>query len=314
MSGGANPSEMRGDPGEGGFALIIVLLFLLTVTALIAPLVLGARTQFVVSANRLQQDRLEMISEGILSAISRELAAPPIEARSPGLTTRSAPLRCRAGNLIFEARVQDQRGAIGLNTAPQELIEAGFVALDFGRTQALELAKAVVAFRMTPEAEGERPDVEEGLVTGGLKNGPFEAVEELYDFSPARRVSSRAFTETFTTYNDAPSILGPAMSERLSRILPAAPTPRYPFIAEEADEGPKTYRIEILSGMAGTGARGFAGAIVRASGDEAGQFEYIERITNPDFLPEDETDFSGTGDCDRLFGVGVTAFLATVPG
>jgi len=66
------------DDDQAGFALLMVLLFLLAVTAIIAPLVLSARTDFLVASNRLQQERLESIADGLVTVIARELASPPL--------------------------------------------------------------------------------------------------------------------------------------------------------------------------------------------------------------------------------------------
>ena len=308
------------DDRDGGFALVMVLLFLLTVTALITPMVLAARTEFLIAANRYRHDRMEMVAEGLVAVLARQLAAPPIEGRSPGLTIRSAPMRCRAGGLEIEARVQDQRGLVDLNAAEPDLLEAGFVALGFERSPAARLAQAVVAFRFSPEEEEEEGDASPdrgadqaaGAVLGGPKGGPFEAIEELYDFRDLRGVPAQAIAETFTVHNRRETVHGPGLSQRLSLILPATPTPRYPFVVDAPEEAPRTYRIEVSAGVAGAGAGGFAGAVVLA--DEDGHFEIVEGVTNPDFLPDGQDGFSGATDCDRVFGTGVAAVLAGMPG
>lgn len=321
MSQTEQPAAPR-DDDEAGFALLMVLFFLLAVTAIIAPLVLGARTDFLVAANRLQQDRLETIADGLLVVLARELGAPPLEPRNEAITVRSAPLRCRDAQYMIEARVQDQSGLIGINTAPAELLAAGFRALDFPPGDVAELTATLVAYRTLPSSENAGAPGDPVLaplaegddrVTGGLKRKPFEAVEELYDFAGFRGKPVRALSEVFSIRNETETISGPRISTRLSRELPAGPTPGMPFILAEVAAGPKTYRIDVEVRTADGGMAGYSGAMVMASEGETGDFGILERTSNPEFLSEGESDFSGAGDCGMIFGQGVMAALVAGP-
>jgi general secretion pathway protein K len=311
------------DDGQAGFAVLMVLLFLLAVTAIVAPLVLGARTDVVVAANRLQQGRLESIARGLVTVLARELAAPPLETRNEELTVRSAPMRCRDPRYLIEARVQDQNGLIGINSAPKELVAAGLQALGFGTGDTSELTDALIAYRTLPPPAGQRdpsgdqpppgPSPAAGteeIVLGGLKLKPFEAIEELYDFKGFRGVPVRALNEVFSIHNSTETIVGPRLSGRLSRILPAAPSPSYPSILGDEEAGAKVYRIDVEVRAAAAGMSGYAGAVVAASENESGAFGILERTSNPEFLPEGESDFSGAVDCAMIFGQGVAAALA----
>lgn len=314
MTAGPRVPHRPADPRDGGFAVVVVLLFLMAVTALIAPLALAARTELLVAANRMQQDRLALVAEGAFTVLARDLAAPPIEPRSPALTVRSEPLRCVTEALAFEVRVQDQAGLADLNMAPPGLLEAGFVALGFGRGEAAGLARAVVAYRLPAGGEGESPRVPPGAVVAGLKQGAFEAIEELYDFDGLADVPAAALAEVFTIHNATPAIVGPVMSRRLSQILPAAPTPRYPFIAAEPGEPPRLYRIDVTVGDRQWRTRSHHGALLRASEEEGGAFQPVEPVTNPAFLPGEADGFGAAEECDRLFGVGAAAALARIEG
>jgi general secretion pathway protein K len=308
------PATLR-DGDQDGFALVMVLLFLLAVTAIIAPLVLGARTEFLVSSNRLQQDRLESIADGLVVVLSRELAASPLEPRNEAIKVNSTPLRCQNARYLIEARVQDQAGLIGINNASVELLTAGFAALQFPASTSGDMAEATVAYRTPPGAELAPPPGtlqapgRDDLVAGGMKLKPFEAVEELYDFTGFRGKPVQAINEVFSLHNTTETIIGPRISTRLARVLPPAPTPRYPFILEQAPEGPKTYRIDVQVRSANAQMSGYAGAIVAASESEAGDYEIIERTGNPEFQAEGPSDFAGAIDCDMLLGEGVAASL-----
>ena len=345
MSRPLSPACPRdGEPrdAEAGFALLMVLFFLLAVTAIIAPLVLGARTELLVATNQLQQDRLVTIADGLLTVLARELAAPPTEPRSEEIKVRSQPLRCRSTRYLIEARIQDQRGLIGINSAPAELLSEGFRALDFSSGDIAELTEALVAYRTRPptdeggggggggdgEGEGEGEGDPQGSpqaapvapaagaedrIAGGLKRQPFEAVEELYDFEGFRGKPVRALTEIFSVQNTTETILGPRISTRLSKVLPSRPSPRHPYILPDEEEGAKTYRVDVEVRTVDGGMSGYSGAIVTASENENGEYSIVERTTNPEFLPEAESDFSGLVGCDMIFGNGVAAALAAGP-
>lgn len=318
-----SPPAAPRDDDEAGFALLMVLLFLLAVTAIIAPLVLGARTDFLVASNRLQQERLETIADGLVTVIARELASPPLEPRKEEIRVRSEPLRCRDVRYLIEARIQDQRGLIGINSAPEDLLAAGLRALDFPTGDVTELAEAVIAYRTKPPAQGDRdpssdpppvaPAAASDRVAGGLKLNPFEAVEELYDFTGFRGKPVKALNEVFSVHNTGETIVGPRISTRLSRVLPPSPSPNYPFILAEEEDGAKTYRIDVEVRTADGAMSGYGGAVVTASENETGAFDVVERTANPEFLPEGESDFSGAVDCSMIFGAGVSAALAAGP-
>lgn len=350
----ACPRDVESRDAEAGFALLMVLLFLLAVTAIVAPLVLGARTELLLASNKLQQERLETIADGLLTVLARELAASPLEPRNEEIKARSEPLRCRSTNYLIEARIQDQRGLIGINSAPAELLSEGFRALDFPSGDIAELTEALVAYRTRPPEDGEGGGGGDGngngngngngdgngdgggegegdpqgspqaapvapaagaedRVAGGLKRQPFEAVEELYDFEGFRGKPIRALTEIFSVRNTGETIVGPSISTRLSRVLPSKPSPRHPYILPEAEEGARTYRVDVEVRTVDGGMSGYSGAVLTASGSEAGEFSIVERTSNPEFLPEGESDFSGPVDCGMIFGIGVAAALAAGP-
>ena len=314
------------DDDQAGFALLMVLLFLLAVTAIIAPLVLGARTDFLVASNRLQQERLETIADGLVTVIARELASPPLEPRNEEIKVRSEPLRCRDARYLIEARIQDQRGLIGINNAPMDMLEAGFRALDFPTGDSPEPAGGFTASRPNPPRGGGRdpagppppppaaPAADTGdRVAGGMKLKPFEAVEELYDFTGFRGKPVQALSEIFSVHNTGETIVGPRISTRLSKVLPSSPSPSYPFILAEEEDGAKTYRIDVEVRTVDGAMSGYSGAVVTASEDENGAYDIVERTANPEFLPEGESDFAGGVDCSMIFGAGVSAALAAGP-
>ena len=74
----------------------------------------------------------------------------------------------------------------------------------------------------------------------------------------------------------------------------------------------RSYRIDVSIHAANKPVTGFAGSVILATGNEAGDFEVVERMTNPDFLPEADSGFNGAIGCEKLFGGGVAAVLRTI--
>ena len=303
------------DQERDGFALLMVLLFLLIVAAVLTPLVLAARTDFLIASNKFRHDRAAILAEGLVNVLAREIASPAGETANAAISLRSVPMRCQIGTLRIEGRIQDQRGLADLNTAGAGLLEAGFVAMGLDRGRSASLAAAIIAFRRPPGIGGESANVDTSTIAGGLKKGPFEAVEELYDFRDLRNMPARRIVETFTIHGRRETILGNRMPPSLAQVLPAVPTGRYPFIDDGSQEGlpaSTTYRIDVSIHTANKPVSGFAGSVILATGNDAGDFEVVERMTNPDFLPQVDSDFSGAIDCEKLFGSGVATVLGAI--
>lgn len=331
---------MTGAPrhGEAGFALVAVILLMLVVIAAVTPFLLAARTRLDLAADDAAKARLDLLADGLLVVVARDLAAPERLQRSP-VSRRSVPARCMAGGVAIEVRVQDQRGLVDLNLAERDALAAGFRALGLGEAEAQAHAAATVQYREVaappPEETGaaamtdpatagpaaadpasadrapepaaatpfeltpfDAPDA--SLLTDGFKHQPFEAIEELYEFRALQGLPLAVLGEVFTVNAGQADVVGGLMPARLARVLPEAPAAAMPFISEDSG-GAATYRVEVK--VRGTDATlGFAGALMALTGTDDGGFAPVARTVNPNLLPGGD---DGTGDrvaCDALFG------------
>ena len=75
--------------------------------------------------------------------------------------------------------VQDQTSLIDLNTASPQLLAIGFEAMGISSSDAVKMAQASNRYRRPPQ--GGIPSGSDLLISG-FKHGPFESVEELYEF------------------------------------------------------------------------------------------------------------------------------------
>jgi general secretion pathway protein K len=303
--------------GEAGFALLVAILFLLLVTAVIAPFVLVARTGFDLAADGQRKARLDLLADGLLTVLARDLAAPRSRTTATA-SMRSEPGICRAGGLAVEARVQDQRGLVDLNGADEALLAAGFAAIGLEVSAAERYARAAAAYRepaetaeamigpMPAEAlEFDPPD--ESLVADGFKRAPFEAVEELYDFRALQGMPLRRLVETFTLRGGG-EVVAKFAPEPLAAALPP-PEPGAEADAEAVEEeaaGP--LRIDVFL-RDGDGTLGYAGATVVPAGDDSGSFTVAERATNPNVMPGGGGGSGTESPCERIFGAVAAAVL-----
>jgi hypothetical protein len=309
------------DDAQAGFALLVAILFLLLVTSVIAPFVLAARTRFDLSAAASEKARLDILADGLVTVLARELAGAPGAAATLSIPLRSTPAVCRTGRLAIEARLQDQDGLVNLNTAGEPLLEAALRALGLETDAAAANARAIVAYREVPIADvladaigsedlpapemgAEAPDP--SLVLNGFKGAPFEAIEELYDFPALEGVPLRRLAETFTLYADTDP--DPALApEHLAAFLPA-PEPSEDTAPVVPELEPGVFRIDVFVRAEGDATLGYGGAVVALSGDDSGGFAVQERTVNPNILP-------GAGSrgaalpCAQLFGAPAAAAL-----
>ena len=306
-------SRRRVADNQSGFALLTVVLLLMAVTAILAPFVLAARTQVAIASNAARREVLDLAAEGLLVTLARQLAAPPAEKRNSALSVRSHPLRCVEAGLRIEARIQDQRGLVDLNLAPEPLLELGFAAAGVPAGRAASLARGVLAYRASPrEGELDDPGLEK-LFHDGLKDGPFEALEELYDLRDLRNVPLQRLARAFTIHGRRDTIVGILTPPALARLVPRSANGQFPFVTE-ADSAPPTYRLEVEVRSAEDGPSGYAGAILLATRNDRGDFDLIERTSDPGIMPETRPPFGSAGSCDILFGEGVVGRLGALRG
>ncbi len=299
-----------GGTGNSGFALLSVLVFLMVVTAAITPFVLAARTDFAVAASRYENERLNFLAEDIAATIANRLSVPLDVADGVGLPVNSTPLRAVCGNLLVDVAIQDQSGLIDLNAAQPGLMEAGFVAIGFGRTPARRLSRLAEFYRRPPGAA--KPGrIGEKEIPNGLKMGPFEAIEELYELRAFRNIPIEKINHAFTVYARVPTITAKFMPAELAKVLPGQPSARYPYVSV-ADQPSQFFRIAVSLNKRGSTASGYSGAVYELARGENGGFRLLEPATNPSFLGHAAGSFKPSMDCDRLFGPQTANWLSSV--
>ncbi len=292
---------------ESGFALIVVIMFLLTVSALMTPFVLIARSEFTHAVDSYRKNRLDLLAEGLGQVLARELALPDSDKRTAELELNSEPMRCSAGEVTIEARVQDQRGLVDLNAADEAQLRVAFVAIGMDNVKAQSLARLVTKYRDSDIAN-ENTAANQEDIWDGPKSAPFNTIEELYDLKPLAGKPLQKIAESFTIYNEEGLLLATVLPRELSKLLPQVPSSIYPYIRSEPFGTPK-FRIDIAAMIAPSGISGYFGAIVNALQDDEGTFAWVERMANPNFLPGGSLRSGRKSGCETLFGPAVTTLL-----
>ncbi|PSJ63455.1 hypothetical protein [Kumtagia ephedrae] len=235
----------RPEHDNAGFALVAVLLFLLFVAAIVAPFAMAARTNWLVAANRAQQDRLDGLADAVLTLVAmRQLGTAGVATRQ-SLPLNSQPVVCKISGYLVTAELQDQTGLVDLNAADASTLATGLRALGVSEDQADDLAEAIVTYRSyEPQSETRGAEVE---IFGGAKRGPFESVIELSDFQPLRDIPPAALYATFTVHSRLGIVVSSRAPKRLAIMMENAASPhadagasRSPTAISVAVEAPKS--------------------------------------------------------------------------
>lgn len=181
----------RGD-SESGFGLVSVLLFVLLISAAIAPLAVAGRVQTLATAYTHERREFEILADGLARTIYT-------------LNEGTEPLRwqrCETARYVFYVDIQDQSGLIDLNSASPQLLQFGFRALGLDEAGAIEVASLTERYRTAGGGEAG----EHGGPVVDLKHAPFEDVTELADFVDAEAISMGNVQRIFTVFNKTDTV------------------------------------------------------------------------------------------------------------
>lgn len=295
------------DCPQSGFALIAVLLFLLVATAIITPMVLAARTDFLLSSRDYLNTRQSIVSESVLNIINWELASLGVE-KNEALALNSEPMQMVCGDYAITIAIQDQAGLVDINAAPERLLQAGFQALGFSGNEASSLSKLAIAYR-EPKIGNTVPPRNADELTNGLKHFGFEAIEEIYEFPGFAKMPPGRLSQVFTVFTKQATINSRVMSPLLAEILPDEATAQFPFIVDQ--EVPLLFgEVRVLVENTDFNARGFSGAVIEVPDATAGIFSLKERSIDPGILGDENT-FDANLECADVFGDQVASLLAS---
>jgi type II secretory pathway component PulK len=188
------PNTNRGSQNDSGFALFIVLSFLLIATAITIPFLTNARIEALVSRNTGQMTKEKMLVHGVLQAAALRY----FELYQNELAKPVRSVDCNFAKLHLEIDFQDHSGLIDLNAASPDVLALGLVSFEISNETATALADEVVRYRSVKNLAATPSG---GLsIRNGYKYGLFEHVGELNDLFVASGLSVKNIDTIFTVY------------------------------------------------------------------------------------------------------------------
>lgn len=190
---------------EAGFGLISALLFVLLISAALAPLAIAGRVQSLSTAYTHERREFEILADGVVRAIYflSEQDRTPLRWQ-----------RCATARYVFYLDIQDQSGLIDLNSAGPQLLQFGFRGFGLSGADADAAAAVVERYRSpggyTVDVRG--PPAE-------LKHAPFEDVTELADITTAATIPMSEISRFFTVFNRTDTVALKHIDVRLRQII-----------------------------------------------------------------------------------------------
>lgn len=277
------------------------MLFLLVVSAVVAPFSMAAWSRSRVAANQVQKARHDLLAEGLANVLAARAART---GSSEALFRRREPIACSAGAWNIRARLQAHSGLIDLNAADRQLLEVGFVSLGLEKRSAEELAIAVEYFRSGASAFTAAA-TQTVHVAGGYKQASFESVAELPDFSGLQDVALSDLYRTFTVNSRAGSIdAGNATKLLATHVLNAG---RDSGRSGRGSDLETAYTIEVAVSQNAKGIVGSAGYIYERRQGPQTPMRRAAMVPAGSLATAPATDI---GSCGALFGDSVVQMLA----
>ena len=255
-----------------GAALLMVLWLILLLAGLVSGYALSARVE-ALQGNGVARELVarEAARAGVEYAAQRMLEPSP----SRRWAADGRPYRFSFDGTAVDVEVRDETGKIDLNAAPQDLLQAFFVALGEPRERAGKLAGAIIDWRdpdslTQPGGGAEDGDYAAAGLAWGAKDAPFASVAEVEQVLGMHPALFAAAAPHLTVYTGSPAP-DPGFADALVRQamgagatnLPTDPTaaPRpgsgtYSIDSRARRTDGRTARVSVVLRMGGNGLPG----------------------------------------------------------
>lgn len=277
---------------QDGFALIVVLAFLLLAASVATPFFLTARSDAFVARNLAASERNAYLMRSLLTMAAQryfELASRAEDL--PAGVVCSGPGSYPRVLISFV----DHSGLIDLNAGSAELLRIGFTAIG-AASGADGLAEMAERYR---SVSFENSAADTALaVKGGLKHGPFESVTELLDFPLPENVSREQLDRVFTVQSRSGTIDAMKAGPELSATLQEGRRSDLPFVVMGANRLPAlTVDVQLVTQ---SGAHFGEAATYVLSGLE-GDVSRISSFQILDFADQGSAMTNPRSGCDQFF-------------
>ena len=195
-------------PRQRGIALVVVMWILVLMMVLAAGYSTTVRTETRSAAFNLQAAQARAVAEaGVWLAI-----------QDLGRTGPGDPWQAEGGKTDYsyrhghvEVRIQDQAGLLDLNKVNPDLLQTFMDSMDIGVEESRQITGAILDWRdrdhlVSQPAGAEEPDYRFAGYPYGVKNGPFNSVEELRRVMGVNEAIFQKLSPDFTVHSQIPGI------------------------------------------------------------------------------------------------------------
>jgi type II secretory pathway component PulK len=230
----------KSETKESGFALFIVLSFLLIAAAITTPFLASARIEALVSRNIGQSTRDKVLLQGLL-----DMAA--LRYFELYQNTQTRPVRhveCQFSGLALTFNFQDHSGLIDLNAASADVLAMGLQSFGYDAGKAKAVSNEIVRYRSVDSGTGPQGSVVPPR--NGYKHSLFEHVSELNDLLVPAELSILKAGAVFTVHSGTGTVDEAAAPDQLLAEIDNRPvTDRY-FVVNDTR---RTNAVTVSSGL-----------------------------------------------------------------
>jgi len=206
--------------GEGGFALLAVLGFMLLFAMVLMPFAAASRVKALSTSYEYDRTRLGYTAEALNGYLAWRLG-DDARWRQQAEQGEFLSLDCLIDHAAARISIVPHARLINLNTAEEPLLREGFQNAGLSGHDAQTIASLVMQFRSPRVTDGETATG----VAAGLKHAPFEDLSELHDFDRLLDISVIELGRVFSV-NSGRAILsksieslGPSLNYTIETVL-----------------------------------------------------------------------------------------------
>ncbi|RWM12888.1 MAG: hypothetical protein EOR72_20445 [Mesorhizobium sp.] len=288
------------DVTTSGFALFVVLSFLLLLASISVGFFSSARNFAFISRNLMQTARDDAVAKSfVLLAAQRYLEWVKTKGEAPRVVSCSLAGRYSRVEVTF----RNHAGLVDLNAASPDLLQVGFTAIGANGDDAKRLAATVEAYRMIDPSNASS-DLELS-VDGGLKHGLFESVSELLDFELPAGVNAFVLNDVFTVQSGSGTVDGRYLSSRVQSAIKALAREGSPFV-NSTGKGLPAFTVFATVWSTGQVATRASAIYLPGEGDVAKRTGPIDMDRRAISMDPDNRDST----CDRFFDQASLSLIA----
>jgi hypothetical protein len=262
-------NDVKSD-SERGFALIVVLAFLLIAAAFTTPFLAGAKVQALLTRNTGQSTREKILLRGLIEMAGARFFELYQNRDIDVASSVHCPM-ASLGRSDVNFHFLDHSGMIDINAASAEVLAIGFESLAMERDKAAALANEVVRFRSVDD--GQRISYGLSAPRGGYKHALFERSAELQDLLAGIYIPQDDIERVFTVHSGAGTVdESAAQGALLARLGSLKAGDRFFIVNNVRRGGALTVEVELDSGN----GRNISGSAVLSPGDTVGQAQFLE--------------------------------------